>query len=218
MFGYLLPLVDLMLARLPGLLACLRYADPAIHRSADPPAPFDSERISFSPYFHLFSPRSLLQDRFHRLASCPSSKPITIISLEECSPTPSFSFPVKSTVNNETFSDQFIIFVQVSNGCFDFFRFVGRAGEPAVARAGIRESSGVELLSDSLSGGGRFSGRPGSLGLEYGDPAQEYPGLAQGRGRQREATGKANQLRERSVAGLYLTLRRTQILRNQRFL
>lgn len=83
------------------------------------------------------------------------------------------------------------------------FRFVGRAGEPAVARAGLGKSSpGPELLADSLGGGRRISERPGPLGLEYGDPAEEYPGLAQGRGRQREAAGEANQLRERSVAGL----------------
>lgn len=86
-----------------------------------------------------------------------------------------------------------------------FFRFVGRAREPAAARAGIGESSGPELLADRLRGGGSFTGRPGSLGLEYGDPAQEYPGPAQGRGRQREAAGEANQLRERSVAWTILT-------------
>ena len=84
----------------------------------------------------------------------------------------------------------------------NFFRSVGRAGEPAASSAGIRESSGSELFPDRLRGGGRFTGRPGSLGLEYGDPAQEYPGPAQGRGRQREAAGEANQLRERSVAWL----------------
>lgn len=83
------------------------------------------------------------------------------------------------------------------------FRFVGRAGEPAVASAGLGKSSpGPELLADSLGGGRRVSERPGPLGLEYGDPAEEYPGPAQGRGRQREAAGEANQLRERSVAGL----------------
>lgn len=83
------------------------------------------------------------------------------------------------------------------------FRFVGRAGEPAVAGAGLGKSSpGPELLADSLGGGRRVSERPGPLGLEYGDPAEEYPGPAQGRGRQREAAGEANQLRERSVAGL----------------
>lgn len=85
---------------------------------------------------------------------------------------------------------------------FSSFRSVGRAGEPAVARAGIGESSGPQLFPDRLRGGCRFTGGPGSLGLEYGDPAQEYPGPAQGRGRQREAAGKANQLRERSVPHL----------------
>lgn len=83
------------------------------------------------------------------------------------------------------------------------FRFVGRAGEPAVAGTGVGKSSpGPQLLADSLGGGRRISERPGPLGLEYGDPAEEYPGPAQGRGRQREAAGEANQLRERSVAGL----------------
>lgn len=76
----------------------------------------------------------------------------------------------------------------------DFSRSVGRARESAAACAGIGESSGPELLADRLRGGGSFTGRPGSLGLEYRDPAQEYPGLAQGRGRQREAAGEANQL------------------------
>lgn len=84
----------------------------------------------------------------------------------------------------------------------DFSRSIGRAGEPAASRAGLGKSPGPELLSDRVRGGGRLSGRPGSLGLEYGDPAQEYPGPAQGRSRQREAAGEANQLRERSVAGL----------------
>lgn len=83
------------------------------------------------------------------------------------------------------------------------YRFVGRAGEPAVASAGLGESSpGPELFADSLGGGRRISERPGPLGLEYGDLAEEYPGPAEGRGRQRKAAGEANQLRERSVAGL----------------
>lgn len=85
---------------------------------------------------------------------------------------------------------------------FSFFRSVGRAGEPAAAGAGLGESTaGPELLADSLGSGRRVSKRPGPLGLEYGDPVEEYPGPAQGRGRQRETAGEANQLRERSVAG-----------------
>lgn len=91
---------------------------------------------------------------------------------------------------------------RTSGFSFLFLRSVGRAGEPAVARARIGESSGPQLFPDRLRGGCRFTGGPGSLGLEYGDPAQEYPGPAQGRGRQREAAGKANQLRERSVPHL----------------
>lgn len=83
------------------------------------------------------------------------------------------------------------------------FRLVGRTGEFAVAGTGLGKSTpGPQLLADSLGGGRRVSERPGPLGLEYGDPAKEYPGPAQGRGRQREAAGEANQLRERSVAGL----------------
>lgn len=82
------------------------------------------------------------------------------------------------------------------------FRFVGRAGKFAVASAGLGKSPGPQLLADSVSGGRRISGCPGPFGLEYGDPAEEYSGPAQGRSRQREAAGEANQLRERSVAKL----------------
>lgn len=85
-------------------------------------------------------------------------------------------------------------------------RIVRRTGEPAAGGARLGESTGPELLADRLGGaGGQPSERrwPGSvLRVEHGDPAQEHPGTAQGRGRQRTAAGKANKLRERSVAGL----------------
>lgn len=87
---------------------------------------------------------------------------------------------------------------------FSAYRFVGRAGESAAGGAGFGEPTGPELLANRLGGGRGVTGRwAGSyLGIEYGEPAEEHSGPAQGRGGQRASAGKANQLRERSVAGL----------------